>query len=129
MKLKSSILSIILFIAFLTGCEVENQTTITIIVKNKAGVVQPDVLVYEFENPVYDNFGSNPVYANKQKLTDKDGRAVFVLDEFEYDAEKEENILYFTVFNEKTSSVYTTAGTVAINFKRGDVVSKDLILN
>lgn len=120
---------LILLSAILFSCENPTQTTINITVKNKTGVVQPNVIVYEFEYPDADQFGSNPIYANKQRVTDNSGLAVFILDDYEYDAEKDENNLYFTVFNELTGSSYTTAGTVAITFKKGDVISKDLIIN
>lgn len=120
---------LILLSAILFSCENPTQTTINITVKNKTGVVQPNVIVYEFEYPDTDQFGSSPIYANKQRVTDNSGLAVFILDDYEYDTEKDENNLYFTVFNELTGSSYTTAGTVKVTFKKGDVISKELIIN
>ena len=106
----------------------DEATVALITVKNNTGTVQPDVLVYEFEYAPYHEYGSNPNYANTQKLTDKQGVAQFDLQGYEFEEGKQEATLYFTVF---TSNINSTdvIGTVLVLCKKGETVSAEIIVN
>jgi hypothetical protein len=128
MKLRIISVSIICLSLFLAGCKDKTATVITITVKNKALAVQPNIVVYEMEYPSDQELGSNPEYANKMGLTNKQGVATFTLEDYEYDKTKTENNLYYTVLNEAFDGSYEVLGTVAVTFKVGDAISKDLVL-
>ena len=128
MKNKILFIPLICFAVFFTGCKDKAQTLISITVKNNAGEIQPNVLVYEFESPAADVYGSNPMYANKSKLTNEQGIAVFTIDGFEYNEGSNEASLYFTVI-EKKDAIYTIKGTVNLKIKDGEVLSETLYTN
>lgn len=111
------------------GCTKTNETIITITVKDKAGNPLSDRKVYEFEYPATHELGNNPFVANKFRLSDKSGKAVFVLEDYEYDITKTENTLWFTVFNEVAGDTYTVAGTVEVTFGHGEKITQSLYVD
>ena len=115
-------------ISFIFLACTEDNTSINITVKNKAGIVQPNVLVYEFEYPSTHQYGSSPFYANTHKLTNNQGVAQFDLQGYEFNTDSTLTTLYFTVFDE-TSTSNEAIGSVSTTFKKGDIVSEDLIIN
>jgi hypothetical protein len=133
MKIQNNIflhlIVVALFIVFTNSCKSEKKTIITIKVKDNIGFVLPDRKVYEFEYPTTHQLGNNPILANKFRLSDKSGKAVFVLDEYEYDKTKEINTLYFTVFNENSGNTHTIAGSVKVDFRIGESSTANLIID
>ncbi len=111
------------------GCTKTNETIITITVKDKDGNPLPDRKVYEFEYPASHELGNNPLVANKFRLSNKSGKAVFVLEDYEYDNTKELNTLYFTVFREISGDTYTVAGSVKVDFLMGENSKANLIVD
>ncbi len=116
-------------IAFTISCNSEKKTIITITVSDKLNNELPDRKVYEFEYPATHPQGSHPVHANKLRISNKSGKAVFFLDDYEYDKTKEINTLYFTVFKENSGSTYTIAGTVKVDFRLGESSTANLIID
>ncbi len=118
---------LIIFLSF--ACTNADNTIITITVKSKNGNPQPDRKVYEFEYPATHQLGCSPFVANKFRLSDKSGKAVFILDDYEYDKTKATNTLYFTVFNEVSGNTYTVAGTIKVDFTVGKNTLANLIID
>lgn len=119
----------VFIIVFTIGCNSEKQTIITVTVKDKSGNPQSDRKVYEFEYAATHQLGNNPFVANKFRLSDNLGRAVFILDDYEYDKSKETNTLYFTVFHEVSGDTYTVAGSVKVDFRVGENATANLIVD
>ena len=115
-------------IAFiLLGCSDNDSTSVFISVKNVAGVVQPNVLIYEFEKPASDQYGSHPAYANTNVVTNSQGVAQFDLKGYEFDSGKTETTLYFTVL-EDSGDNYNVVATVDVKIKKGETKTQELII-
>jgi hypothetical protein len=125
--MKKQLFSLFCFSFIFLACTDEN-TSINITVKNKAGIIQSNVLVYEFEYPSTHQYGSSPYYANTHKLTNNQGVAQFDLQGYEFNTDSTLTTLYFTVFDESSTS-NDAIGTVSATFKKGDSVSEYLIIN
>jgi hypothetical protein len=63
-----------------SACNKEEPTTATIIVKNQAGAVVPDVAVRLFANPSFPL--GDPTRLNKEAITGSNGRVEFDFTEF-----------------------------------------------
>ena len=119
----------VFIIALTISCNSEKTTIITVTVKDKSSIPQADRKVYEFEYPATHQLGSSPFVANKFRVSDKSGKAVFILDDYEYDKIKAINTLYFTVFNEVSGNTYTVAGTEKVDFTVGKNTLANLVID
>lgn len=117
-------------ITILSGCNKDDeQANITVYLKNTDGKPVAQKMIYEFSTRATDQYGANPKYANKRTETDTNGAAIFTVDGFEFKNNSSSAVVYFTVFEEISSTTgYTVIATDSIEIQKGKSYKKDLVL-
>lgn len=108
-----------LIISLCAGCKKSDETIITISVTDIFDQPESNCKVYEFDYPSTHQYGNNPFVANRFRLTDKSGDAVFIINNNDYD-KTVPHTLYYTVFNETSGNTYTVAGSVKVDLISGE---------
>jgi hypothetical protein len=121
-----------MFLGF-SSCEKEEETVsskVEITVKDGSGNLVANETVYMFKEPATETFGNNPIYANKNCITNDSGVATFELqDVFDLDPISTQTSLYFTIFSKISGTSYIVKSTVGVTIKKGETLKKTMTIS
>lgn len=127
-------LSIIIgaLLIFAAGCKksesssASSETKVNVMIKNGAGIVQPNITVYQVDDNKYNLYGTDPFFKDQQSVTTSTGIAAFIINPMEFNSGGQRTFYFFIKYSlngaNKTKVVGTTLGI-------GETKSVNLIMD
>ena len=102
------------------------ETKITITVKDGTGATMPNITVYQINEGQYNAFGADPFYKDQQSVTAASGIATFIIDPIFFNTGGQKTFYFFIKYTVGGTNKTKVFGTT---LSKGETKSGDLIMD
>lgn len=103
-----------------------NETKVTVTVKDGTGATKSNVTVYQLDEGTYNNFGTDPFYSQQQSITASNGVSTFVIDPINFNTGGQKSYYFFIKYSLSGVNKTKVFGT---SISKGETKSGELIMD